>query len=100
VVKPGLFSIGSDTWPGISKLIEEAGEVQQVCGKLLGTGGATAHWDGSDLRQRLQEEIADVVAAVVFVAAANKLDEDAIEARIDEKVETFKRWHLEQGGKL
>ncbi len=35
----GDFSIGSDIWPGISKLIEEAAEVGQVCGKLIGSGG-------------------------------------------------------------
>lgn len=45
------FAIGAQEWPGISKLIEEAGEVQQVCGKLLATYGETKHWDKSDLKE-------------------------------------------------
>jgi NTP pyrophosphatase (non-canonical NTP hydrolase) len=88
------FSIGGDRWPGISKLIEEAGEVQQVCGKLLATGGEASHWDGSDLRQRLAEEIADVIAACEFVAAANHLPD--LELRIAMKRERFWKWHRTQ----
>jgi len=83
-------------WPGISKLIEEAGEVQQVCGKLLGTGGAEEHWDGSNLRTRLEDEIADLTAACAFVRIHNKLDIDRIEARAKEKLRLFKQWHEEQ----
>lgn len=30
-----MFSIGSKRWPGISKLIEECGEVLQIAGKLM-----------------------------------------------------------------
>lgn len=90
------FSIGGKVWPGISKLIEEAGEVQQVAGKLLGTGGAVEHWDGSNLRDRLQEEIADVMAACQFVAEANQLDVDGIARRVDAKLATFHKWHREQ----
>ena len=56
----GDFSIGSDVWSGISKLIEEAGEVTQVCGKLIAIAGASEHWDGTDLRERLEDEIADL----------------------------------------
>jgi len=91
--KPGPYSIGSDHWPGISKLIEEAGEVQQVAGKLLGTGGESSHWDGSDLRERLQEEIGDLVAACFFVMEINGLDEERIRDRHQKKLELFKRWH-------
>src|ERR1700722_7934464 len=81
-----IFAIGSKVWPGLSKLIEECGEVVQVCGKLLGTGGASAHWDGSDLRERLTEEIADVLAAARFVILHNGLDEAAIAKRTNEKL--------------
>jgi hypothetical protein len=52
-----MFAIGDKEWPGISKLVEEAGEVGQVCGKLIGSGGETAHFDGSNLRARLSEEL-------------------------------------------
>lgn len=87
------FAIGSKQWPGISKLIEEAGEVQQVCGKLLGTGGERAHWDGSDLKLRLEEEIADLQAALLFVQTSNGLDRLRIEKRAEEKLIKFLEWH-------
>ena len=46
----GPFSFGSRTWPGLAKIAEEAGETQQIIGKLLASGGAAEHWDGSNLR--------------------------------------------------
>ena len=91
--KAGPYSIGSDHWPGLSKLIEEAGEVQQVAGKLLGSGGESAHWDGSDLRERLHEEIADLMAACFFVIEANGFDENKMRNRSQEKMELFQKWH-------
>lgn len=92
----GSYSIGSDHLPGLSKLVEELGECGQVAGKIMGRGGFGQHWDGSDLKARLEEEIADVQAAMVFFSHANDLDVDAICARIREKSETFGRWHEEQ----
>jgi len=93
----GAFSIGGRTWPGLSKLIEEAGEVLQVAGKLIATGGLAQHWDGSNLRERLQEELGDLTAAVRFFARVNNLDEDVIARRAREKEKTFWQWHTEQG---
>ncbi len=92
----GDFSIGSGVWPGISKLTEEAGEVLQVCGKLIGTGGDVHHWDGSNLKARLEDEMADVMAACEFVASRNDLDAGRISRRVDEKIALFNRWHEEQ----
>jgi NTP pyrophosphatase (non-canonical NTP hydrolase) len=89
----GDFSIGSDFWPGISKLVEEAGEVLQVCGKLIASRGIAEHWDGTNLRELLQNEIADVIAACAFVVDKNGLDQGAIEARVKAKLERFERWH-------
>lgn len=68
------YSIGSDAWPGLSKLIEECGETIQVAGKLMGTGGAVEHWDGSNLGDRLIEEIGDLQAAIEFFVETNDLD--------------------------
>jgi len=90
------FAIGSKLWPGLSKLIEEAGEVQQVCGKLIATGGDANHWDGSNLRARLEEEIADLTAALAFVGQANNLDIHRVEARVREKLALFNKWHEAQ----
>lgn len=90
------FCIGSALWPGLSKLVEEAGEVQQVAGKLIATGGKAEHWDGTNLHERLAEELADLMAACGFVARANGLDTDAFFARAEEKLALFHQWHGEQ----
>lgn len=89
----GPFSIGSTIWPGLSKLIEEAGEVVQVAGKLLGTGGAFDHWDGTNLKVRLEEEMADVIAACYFVQEACGLDVEFIRERVIKKLIRFREWH-------
>lgn len=87
------FSIGSDVWPGLSKLIEECGEVLQVGGKLMGTGGAVQHWDGTNLRERLQDELGDAIAAIDFIVAHNDLDAGVIALRAEHKRGLFERWH-------
>lgn len=89
-----MYAIGDDEWPGISKLIEECGEVIQVCGKLLATHGEAAHWDGTNLHRRLADELGDLQAAIRFVQLKNpNLDPEAIRSRADEKLELFLRWH-------
>lgn len=92
----GPYSIGSDHWPGLSKLVEEMGELQQVLGKLIATNGDTTHWDGTDLRERLVDEMGDVLAAVAFFAEFNGLPEDDIAARANQKVDLFEAWHAAQ----
>lgn len=95
------YSIGSDRLAGLSKLIEECGEVMQVAGKLLATGGDPAHWDGSDLHARLADEMADVDAAIRFVATMNPVvDDAALNLRATQKYARFLDWHHEQGGAI
>ena len=91
----GDFSIGSMVWPGIGKLLEEAGEVSQVCGKLIGSHGSRNYWDGTDLKSCLQDELADLMAAIEFVVAQNDLNTNTIERRCTKKLELFDRWHEE-----
>jgi NTP pyrophosphatase (non-canonical NTP hydrolase) len=92
----GPYSIGSNHWPGLSKLIEELGEVGQVAGKLIATNGEASHWDGSNLRERLEEELADLAAAISFVIETNGLDIGRVFERRQRKLEQFHRWHEEQ----
>jgi len=97
---PTMFAIGASCWPGISKLLEEAGEVVQICGKLMATYGEREHWGEGDLVPRLQEELGDLAAALVFVSKhCPDLDRKAIEERHLEKLEIFERWHREQDGR-
>lgn len=93
----GEFSIGGKVWPGTSKLIEETGELQQVLGKLVGSHGETAHYDGSDLRQRLVEEIGDVLAALSFFGEKNLTQEEQekVLVRAEQKIKRFEEWHKE-----
>jgi NTP pyrophosphatase (non-canonical NTP hydrolase) len=90
------FAIGSETWPGISKLVEELGEVAQVAGKLIATGGAAEHWDGTNLRVRLEDELADLEASIAFVIRRNQLDSGRMAERRDAKLRLFNDWHRAQ----
>ena len=92
----GDFSLGSEVWPGTSKLIEEMGELQQVLGKLIAVAGSTRHWQG-DLRPRIVEELADVAAALRFFGIENFTTAEMIAyaKRSDEKVLLFRKWHEE-----
>jgi len=91
----GAYSIGSDQWNGLSKLMEEAGEVIQVGGKIIGAGGEEIHFDGSNLRERLIEELGDLQAAVKFVVRENGLDWAAIRERERKKMKLFSKWNAE-----
>ena len=87
------YAIGSALWPGLSKLIEEAGEVLQVAGKVLGVGGDRMHFDGTDLRDRLEHELADLQAAIEFVIEKNGLNKQRIGVLRARKVKQFNAWH-------
>jgi NTP pyrophosphatase (non-canonical NTP hydrolase) len=89
------FCIGSKKWPGLSKLIEECGELLQVAGKLIGSEGKVKHFDGSDLKERLEEELSDVRAAMVFFIQTNGLNGGKIDTRARQKLEMFHTWHAE-----
>lgn len=80
------------TAKGLAKLIEECGELQQVAGKKLAYFNTDDHPDGSLLSLRMQDEIADVIAAARFVARKFNLDCEEIEARIGRKFRLFERW--------
>jgi NTP pyrophosphatase (non-canonical NTP hydrolase) len=86
------FGIGAEVWPGLAKAAEEAGELLQVVGKLIATGGEPAHYDGSDLRMRLVEECGDLLAAIGYLTAANGIADEVAE-RATRKRDLFQSWH-------
>lgn len=94
----GPYSIGSDNWPGLAKLAEECGELIQVIGKLIAMGGAENydHWDGTQLRDRLIEEMGDVRAAMIFVCEQNGIDKARVHRRADTKLALFNEWQATQ----
>lgn len=87
VARAGPYSIGSDSWAGLSRLIEEAGEVLQVAGKVIGGGGATVHYDGTDLQ-----------AAIAYFKAHSRAyaeRRDELNRRTEAKFVQYQRWDHE-----
>jgi len=84
------------TGKGLSKLIEECGELVQVAGKKLAYYSTDAHPDrGRPLHERLEDEIADVLAAAELVIALHGLNDDRIRMRRSMKLDLFMSWHRE-----
>lgn len=85
---------------GISKLVEEIGELQielgqlqQALGKKLACMGTDEHWDGGPaLSQRIEDEMADVTAAMILVRNKLDLDGERIYDRAKTKLDTFNAW--------
>jgi NTP pyrophosphatase (non-canonical NTP hydrolase) len=90
-----MFAIGDEKWAGLSKLLEEAGEVIQVGGKLMGSRGDHNHWSGN-LREKLVEELGDLYAALDFFSEHNLTDRELnmVHEQFIRKQTLFKKWHL------
>lgn len=89
------YSIGSATVPGLSKLVEELGELLQVLGKLMGAGGLE-HWQGN-LHDSLVAELGDAHAALEFFEKYS-IPPSALRdigRRQTEKFLQFEAWHRE-----
>lgn len=86
---------------GLTKLIEESGEVTQVAAKLIAypelqdEHSLQRHPDGTFLRDRLEEELADFIAAANFVIRKMKLNQRVIQIRSEHKIRTFTQWDQE-----
>ena len=94
LIKP--YCIGSDEWNGLSKLIEELGELLQVSGKVIGSQGCTDHWSGN-LTDKFVEEIGDAYAALDFFVQKNfdSYDMTRIETQRYQKETKFIEWDME-----
>jgi NTP pyrophosphatase (non-canonical NTP hydrolase) len=94
----GPYSIGAERWNGLSKLIEECGEVMQVAGKIIGNGGGELHWDGSVLPDRLLLELGDLQAAIMFLLSHYDyvLAESKVALRVQKKIALFEEWNASQ----
>lgn len=79
---------------GLVKLAEECGElVQAAMKKIARSDGEDIHWDGSNLKERLEDEIADVRAACSFVSKHFELSYNRMADRYDRKRDLFEYWH-------
>ena len=78
---------------GLTKLIEECGELVQIAAKKQAYFDTDTHPDGKgSMKRRLEEEMADVIAACVFVAEKFGLDDKFLETRMQKKLALFKSW--------
>jgi hypothetical protein len=89
---PGPYSIGSETWPGLSRLAADAAQVVRVACTIMGNGGDTLHEaETTGLRESLQEELGDLRAAIDYVIGKNALDWDAVNRRRDRRRSLYER---------
>lgn len=84
---------------GLAKLSEECGELIQVAGKMIQYPDLQLlednHPDGTNLRDRLHDEMGDVLAACYYVARRLGLDQSRILRRREEKNKLFEKWEHE-----
>lgn len=79
---------------GLTKLIEECGELSQIASKKQAFMNTDTHPDGKgSMKKRIEEEMADVIAACVLVAENFGLDQDHLEQRALKKLALFRKWH-------
>lgn len=78
---------------GLTKLVEEAGEVIQVAAKLQAYPGGVHPDGGSLLRERLADELGDLLAAAEIVIDLHALDRKRIAAQWERKLLLFRLWH-------
>lgn len=86
---------------GLTKLMEECGELIQIAAKAATYPDDDYHPDQLDpttdaemqtTNSRMEDEMADVLAAVQFVIRKRGLDQGAITERMATKLATFTKW--------
>lgn len=86
---------------GLAKLSEECGELIQILGKIQQVGDMDIpHWDElivkQTLRERLCDEMGDVIASLYFVRETYNLDRERIAKRSEFKESLYARWSTER----
>lgn len=80
---------------GLTKLIEECGELIQVAAKKQAYFDTDKHPDGTNLTYRLEEEISHVLAAITFVINKLELDSSIVTHLKNKKLELYQAWDKE-----
>lgn len=82
---------------GLVKLLEETSELQQVAAKKIAYFNTDEHPDSrGSLKERMEDEMGDVLAIAIFVRSAFNLNASRIEQRITEKLNLYHQWHGEE----
>lgn len=78
---------------GLVKLVEECGELIQIASKKMACMETDEHWDNAgSLSERLENEIADVRAAINIVEETLNLNTVRILDRAIMKTNLFLQW--------
>lgn len=87
------FKHNSEQWAGLLKLQEEMNELSVVISKLVANDGNTEYWD-TDLQKDLEDELADVEAALDWFTMRNgkALDNLRIGDRYVDKLNKYSEW--------
>lgn len=81
------------TASGVAKLIEECGELTQILGKKLAFWHTDEHPDGKgSIKERIEAEMGDVLAAIEFTRQQLGLNADHIERQRLYKHSLFDGW--------
>ncbi len=81
------------SWVGLAKLCEESAEVIQVVAKLSACPSGV-YYDGTNLLEWLEGELADLTAIMRFVQEQNGLHIPV--KRIEEKYQKFCEWTMKE----
>lgn len=81
---------------GLVKLVEECGELIQIASKKMACMESDEHWDGAgSLKERLEDEASDVLAAIEVVVENLGLDRRRLMERKARKHRLFYEWMRE-----
>lgn len=87
-------------WPGLAKIVEESGELNQVLGKIIANGGLPSYkWENIPLDEKMIEELGDVLGAIFFmIEHCPYISEDRVIERADMKYRLFNEWRNNSDG--
>lgn len=88
--RPVPYGIGSDTWPGLSRLAADAAQVARAARTIISASDDTDQ-DAAVQRENLQEQLGDLRAAIDYVIGKNALDWAAVNRRRDRKRSLYER---------
>lgn len=80
---------------GLTKIVEECGELTQICAKKIAYMEEDFHPDGQFMRGEIEKEIADVLASIEFVAQKWNLNRENISNRMMIKLRLYNQWDKE-----
>lgn len=89
----GSFRLGSQTWPGLGKLVEECGEVLRIAGKVVENCGSVDHPDGQ-LDEVMALKVCDLFAAARAFFQLNGFDGNPVYVQRElQKYQTYLKRH-------